>query len=292
VDENRFACNVSDLVFGKPEHAALGIEHYMCVEESEMHRRLGGDELQAMVEEVEANGTETDVYWLDYVLRQEAGSIATAYHCNARPDCDDNGDLHPSRRRADGTPMRLADFVEHPYARTARLNQADVLAQRLYTTPAFQTINNNMRDQERFREGRPHPLPITVLLIKRALGKMRAVGAAEGANDCVVLYRGMRTLRVQDTFLDVGGTELAPMSTTSSLKVAMMYSVSENSLLLRLKTTNFMNRGPDVSWLSAFPGELEFLFPPLTYVQPVDEPQKLRVDDVTYTVVDVLPTFP
>ena len=70
----------------------------------------------------------------------------------------------------------------------------------------------------------------------------------------------------------------------------MQYSASENSLLLRLKTKNFMVRGPDISFLSAFPGEKEFLFPPLTYLEPVQgATQKLRVDDATFTVIDVEP---
>ena len=62
------------------------------------------------------------------------------------------------------------------------------------------------------------------------------------SNTTVVLYRGMKAMEVQDNFLQQGkgGTELAPMSTTRSLKVAMqyfcfflvflfLYSASENS---------------------------------------------------------------
>ena len=39
-------------------------------------------------------------------------------------------------------------------------------------------------------------------------------------------WRGMRNRKVPDEFLERGGTELAPMSTTSNLVVAMQYSVS------------------------------------------------------------------
>ena len=42
------------------------------------------------------------------------------------------------------------------------------------------------------------------------------------------------------------------MSTTSSLKVAMQYSASENSLLLRVVTKNFMVPGPEISFLLGF----------------------------------------
>ena len=49
-------------------------------------------------------------------------------------------------------------------------------------------------------------------------------------------------------------------------------------------------RGPEIQWLSAFPDELEFLFPPLTYLEPVQgATQTLRVDDATFTIIDVEP---
>ena len=107
------------------------------------------------------------------------------------------------------------------------------------------------------------------------------------------------------------------MSTTRSLKVAMQYAASEapsprrppapppisygrrshahptraqSSLLLRIDTKNFMVRGPAISFLSAFPAEEEYLFPPLTYLEPTPEGvQTLRVDDATFTVIDVQP---
>ena len=36
-------------------------------------------------------------------------------------------------------------------------------------TGAYQTINNDMRDQERYQAGREHRLPVTVYLIQKAL---------------------------------------------------------------------------------------------------------------------------
>ena len=46
-------------------------------------------------------------------------------------------------------------------------------------------------------------------------------------------------------------------------------------MLLRLRTRSSMERGADLSFLSCFPGEKEFLFPPLCYLQP------LRMHDIT-----------
>ena len=101
----------------------------------------------------------------------------------------------------------------------------------------------------------------------------------------------MAGVRIQPEFLMEGGTELAPMSTTSSLKIAMEYSAGEKALLLRIKTKSFMVRGPLISFLSAFPAEEEYLFPQLTYLQPIGEPQELRVDDAHYTVLELEPTM-
>jgi hypothetical protein len=51
-----------------------------------------------------------------------------------------------------------------------------------------------------------------------------------------------------------------------------------------------------VAFLSAFPGEQEYLYPPLTYLQPVHDPvthepivEELEVDDAVFSVIDVEP---
>jgi hypothetical protein len=37
---------------------------------------------------------------------------------------------------------------------------------------------------------------------------------------------------------------------------------------VRIKVRNFMERGADIAWLSAFPAENEVVFAPLTYILP------------------------
>ena len=52
--------------------------------------------------------------------------------------------------------------------------------------------------------------------------RLRAIGASEdGAIASVDLWRGMRNAEMPDEFLQLGGTELAPMSTTTSLEVGL-----------------------------------------------------------------------
>ena len=56
------------------------------------------------------------------------------------------------------------------------------------------------------------------------------------------------------------------MSTTSDLAVAVSYGLSCGSLLFKIVARNIVQQGVNLQWLSAFPTEVEFCFPPLTYV--------------------------
>ena len=83
------------------------------------------------------------------------------------------------------------------------------------------------------------------------------------------------------------------MSTTTSLRVALAYSASERCVLLRLCTASFMDRGADISYLSAFPDESETLYPPLTYLQPTGDVETIvEASGSQVVVVDVTPHFP
>ena len=57
------------------------------------------------------------------------------------------------------------------------------------------------------------------------------------------------------------------MSTTADLKVALKYSASKQPLIFKIHTRGFEDRGADISFLSAFPEESEYLFPPLTFLR-------------------------
>ena len=54
-----------------------------------------------------------------------------------------------------------------------------------------------------------------------------------------------------------------------------------------------MDRGADISWLSAFPGEAECLYPPLTYLRPTGASTVLRIAgrEETITIVEVTVFF-
>jgi len=113
-------------------------------------------------------------------------------------------------------------------------------------------------------------------------------------NEGITLWRGMRNTKVTDAFAQSGGTELAFMSTTSDIRVAVKYSMSSSSLLLKIVAQDFMSMGADLRWLSAFPGEAVFLYPPLTYLKPTKRviPPVIVVkggQELMFTVVEVVP---
>lgn len=68
------------------------------------------------------------------------------------------------------------------------------------------------------------------------------------------------------------------MSTTSNLEVALSYSLSASSLLFKVRTESFMQRGANLQYLSAFPGEAEFLYPPLTFCRPTGRKAEVKVN--------------
>ena len=112
-----------------------------------------------------------------------------------------------------------------------------------------------------------------------------------------ILWRGFRNRTVEfNKFLKVGGSELAPSSTTEQAKIAVRYAHapdSGQSLIFRLVFRDFMQHGGNLEFLSAFPHEVEVLYPPLTYFGPKASYTPFKWEDgVEYTIIDVTPHFP
>lgn len=109
------------------------------------------------------------------------------------------------------------------------------------------------------------------------------------------LFRGMMSnVEVQTDFVQHGGTELAPMSTTEDVKIAILYGATGlHAILLRVRTTGFMNLGAELRWLSAFPFEEELLYPPATYLKPwpngppPKKPRVFKMGNTIFLVIDV-----
>jgi len=298
--DTRFNSNASSYQAGRPIEAAHGVKSYLHVDNTTLNLDMAKG-IQGIEAEIEANGTETDKECLNYVLKEKAGMSKRRFQEDElRRDRNRDGSaltpgLGPRSRQkfdADGdpVPMEFDDFCKSPEAKLAQLLPEHVLALRLYSTEAFRSINAPLRDRARYAGGRPHPLPLTVMYITEGVGKLRAVEAAQDPGNikkAMDLYRGMANLSVPQEFLDSGGTELAPMSTSADLRVALEYSMSKYPMLLRIKTTSFMDRGADITFLSAFPHEVESLYPPLTYLEPTGKTMSIRIDAATFQIVDV-----
>ena len=126
----------------------------------------------AIVQEAEALGDPAVLETLRYILHAPAGSSDLAFQNGWLRDRAPNGSPLEGREG-----MRLADFVALPVARRARLEEAHVVALRLYSTAAFRALNGPMRQlkMSNYRKGQdgrplpleppqlaaPHPQPVT-----------------------------------------------------------------------------------------------------------------------------------
>jgi len=132
-----------------------------------------------------------------------------------------------------------------------------------------------------------------VLHLSSAVKKLRTAFAEDDqVNSDFDLYRGMDNVSLESEFLKKGGTEVSPMSTTEDLTIAIKYATAtgKHSVLLRVRTKGFMTIGAQLMWISAFPFEVEFLYPPATFLKPLRaRPYVFKIGDINFHVVDVEP---
>ena len=110
--------------------------------------------------------------------------------------------------------------------------------------------------------------------------------------DEVLLHRGMRDMELADmeAFLKKGGVERAPMSTTADRATALKYAKSQVPLMFKYRARG-MQKGCSIRFLSVYPGEEEFLYPPLTFLLPCGAPKEEVVDGMKLTEVEIQPSF-
>ena len=129
----------------------------------------------------------------------------------------------------------------------------------------------------------PHPLPALVMCISDGLKALRALDPeSDQATSIIEFYRGFTDMQVTEEFRNKGGTEYAPMSTTTDVEVACGYAVrkgkTDGALLMKIVTENNLQRGADLTFLSMYPGEQEILYPPLTFMQPTGRQQEMEFE--------------
>ena len=80
-------------------------------------------------------------------------------------------------------------------------------------------------------------------------------------------------------------------STTANRDVAASFAGKQHPLLFKYETKDFMCRGADIGFLSVYPQEEEFLYPPLTYLSTtVVKVEDINGVEVIVSTVD--PSFP
>jgi len=226
-DALRFNSQVKSLVCGEFADATNGLTELLQVAEFDLLDKIRTG-MSAIVSEIELFANEDLNHLFNYVANEPASEAEFA---NGIRDKDRAG-------------MCLADFIQHPHAKEAKLSDCEIVALRLYSLPAFKHINNPLRDTKRVRDKIPHPLPALTEHLTRALKKLRCIDAPSvSATESMTLWRGMKNLSATEEFSAKGGTELAPMSTTDYLETAVDYCMSKRSLIFCIKTQNKLQRG-------------------------------------------------
>ena len=203
-------------------------------------------------------------------------------------------------------------FLEEEHA---LLKLDEVLAIRLYSGPGFQPINTFLRNVSKldgqFREQLARHASLTFVATTRhvinGIRKLSAVSTAEEAGIC--LWRGARgelpkTFWLADEIGTIVATETAFMSTSAERETALHYMAGSgaSNLLWCLKcgpeNDAGYHQGANISLLSQFAGEKEWLFPPLTMMEiqvqvnvPPASAQVVEENGKRFVIVEAVPTF-
>mmetsp|Transcript_5191 Transcript_5191/g.8712 ORF Transcript_5191/g.8712 Transcript_5191/m.8712 type:complete len:382 (-) Transcript_5191:441-1586(-) len=256
-------------ISGKPELLTRGLEAFLGFNRAQIGS-MQQNPVEAIQLEIEDHGTPDDKYCLDYVLNKTSGTSTRKWP---------NGKMMDEDR---DTPVTLDSLTDHEHAKAADLTKDEVLAARLYTTIIYKSLNEELRKRASMSKEQlmqnPYHFPMLIISLKSCVMKLRKLYLMpeRGGDRPLDLFRGMRDIELSEEFKNNGGTELAPMSTTANLMVALQYASSERPLIMKVATEGFMNRGADISFLSAFPNEKEYLFPPLTFLKGQGETYELK----------------
>ena len=190
----KFVATIRGLITGSPSSAAGGVGLFIGADLSKVYQgmELG---IPAIIQEwKDAEAPPEIMENIDYVLNQPAGSSELAFQHEWLRDRSVTGEKLPARTKdgtKDGPGLLLEDFAAHETAKQAQLTIAHIFVLRLYTTSAYYFINDPLRRVARDADGviiqpptlsRPHPLPITLMLIEEALKRLRAT--SENTSSC------------------------------------------------------------------------------------------------------------
>jgi hypothetical protein len=167
-------------------------------------------------------------------------------------------------RDKDRAGKSIDDYLKMPQSKKTKMNKPEATSLRFYSSPSFPAVTIPLRDPDRKTK---HPLAAITYCIFTAIRKQLTLGAEdqEAAVQEKILYRGFSDLQISESFHKLGGTEYAPMSTSTDPSVAVGYAVrksqTDGALLMRIVTKNNLQRGI-VALSSVFP----HIIPPCLYI--------------------------
>ena len=172
---------------GKPKDATHGVKVLLGLSTTELSGILANP-VGAIEADFAQKGSAEDKTNLHCVL-----------HGNSQPGWW-NGDL-PSGAPRPHFPS-LAELVEHPHAKMAKLERQHVLALRLYTTSSYSKVNDPLRSDP---VKRPHPFAATTFFISEGIKMLRAVEAQmPDAYTARIYRRGMKDQGITGEFMTKG----------------------------------------------------------------------------------------
>jgi hypothetical protein len=160
----------------------------------------------------------------------------------------------------------IDDFLKMPQSTGTKpemMNKSEAASLRFYSSPSFPAVTIPLRDPARTTQ---HPLAAIVYCIFTAIKKQLTLGAKDKkAVAELILWRGFSDLQISDNFQKYGGSEYAPMSTSTDPSVAVGYAVrksqTDGALLMRIVTKNNLERGILVFSCFPYPSVLVCTFP-------------------------------
>jgi WD40 repeat protein len=174
--------------------------------------------------------------------------------------------------------VSIKDLMQKHVCKHAKLCEEEVIAVVLYSGPMFQVYNTILRQYPQdafaiFRDG-GNLFPTTIFVLVSAIQKLcRFTRIPEGT----LLYRGLGgKTDLPDIFFQSdeqgcsGYAEWGFLSTTADREVALGYSGVKDrrpKAMVMVIETSSIDRGADISELSQYPGEQEFLYLPCSFIQ-------------------------
>jgi hypothetical protein len=159
---------------------------------------------------------------------------------------------------------RIDDFLKMTQSILTNMNKSEAVCLRFYSSPSFPAVTIPLRDPDRETQ---HPLAAITYCIFSGIRKQLVLGAKDQAAAVqeVIFWRGFTDLKISDDFQRHGGTEHAPMSTSTDPSVAVGYAVrnsqTDGALLMRIVTKNNLSRGIVVFCCSPYPPVLVCTLP-------------------------------